>query len=212
MNKNLAQRAIRRRNDPGQIFDIHHAVCLFHAFYCTKLEVFVNSRCTTFLTRTRLLCYPWKGPFFNSVFFMKIISAEQQHLETLVALHALLYPDVLHSIRHFQWSERWWIEANLKNIYVATEKGNVLGEVCVLPSGAGFRIETLAVAPEHQGFGVGRSLVDYAKMVARAKGSKTLAVCSFAVYDKRTFYEACGFVHMRECGNQYPYHHMVMAL
>jgi len=149
---------------------------------------------------------------------MNIIHADRRNLEELVALHKLLRPNELKGIEPFIWCEKSWIEANLGHMYLAENEGAMLGAICVKPSVSGFFIETLVVGLKHQGAGVGRLLIEYAKKLIRNERTNRLAVCSFAVYGKKRFYENCGFTYVREVcyedqtGNKHPYHCFLMEL
>jgi GNAT superfamily N-acetyltransferase len=148
---------------------------------------------------------------------MRIISADTKHLKKIIELHQLLYVDELKSIQPFPWSLGSWVETNLQNIYIA-EDNDILGAVCVRCSILGFVIETLMVDFRYQGLGIGRSLVEHAKMLVYRAGGKRLGVCSFTVYGKKRFYENCGFTYVREAhyedqtGKKHPYHCLIMEL
>lgn len=126
---------------------------------------------------------------------MNIVKAEKTHLSVLFNLNQILYPDPLHHIRPFPWADRSWIEQNLKHFFVAIDDfGRIAGAVCVkIDWFDSSHLVTLAVFPEYQKMGIGRALVEFAKKHARAKKKTKMTLGSYVAYNKREFYEKCGF-------------------
>ncbi len=56
------------------------------------------------------------------------------------------------------------------HVFVAGDSGEVAGIIVLLPAPDHLLIETVAVGPEHQGQGIGRSLLSYAETYAAERG------------------------------------------
>ncbi|MCS6920873.1 MAG: GNAT family N-acetyltransferase [Elioraea sp.] len=61
-------------------------------------------------------------------------------------------------------------------LHVAVRDGVVVGLVVLIPRGGTLLLDTVAVAPEVQGTGVGRLLLDFAERVAVAQGYDTITL------------------------------------
>ena len=90
---------------------------------------------------------------------------------------------------------------SLDDVLVAERDGAVVGYVRLhqpgpLPSHAHVLVVNgLAVAPEHQGAGIGRALVEAALDEARARGARKVTLRVLAPNHRaRRLYDACGFV------------------
>jgi GNAT superfamily N-acetyltransferase len=151
---------------------------------------------------------------------LNIIKAEKRHLPILFELNQILYPISLHKISPFPWAEQAWINSNLKYFFVAVDdSGQILGAICVkIGWFESSHLVTLAVFPEFQKKGIGRALVEFAKEKARAKKKTKMSLGSYVVYDKKEFYERCGFhllcEHFTETkdGEKIPYYCMEAQL
>lgn len=87
------------------------------------------------------------------------------------------------------------------DVLVAEVEGQVVGYVTLrqgidLPSHAHvLEVQGLAVSPDAQGRGLGRSLVEAAKEEARRRGARKLSLRVLAPnHSARRLYESCGFV------------------
>ena len=90
----------------------------------------------------------------------------------------------------------------LGNVFVAERQSKVIGFGLVLlvePQIAD--LDGLFVRPEAQGAGVGRRLVEEAVRRARASGATALTVT--ANLNAKGFYEACGFLPVREVATRF---------
>jgi ribosomal protein S18 acetylase RimI-like enzyme len=81
--------------------------------------------------------------------------------------------------------------------FVAIEDENVIGTCAIVPHGPGeFELVKLAVAPEAQGRGIGRQLIDACVSHARTVGAKRLTLLSSTRLGAALrLYERAGFRH-----------------
>jgi ribosomal protein S18 acetylase RimI-like enzyme len=97
-------------------------------------------------------------------------------------------------------------------VVVAERAGTILGLAVLVVSDDGFFLDNVAVAPSHQGTGVGRALLEHAETAARAAGfdaihlythermTENLALYSrigYVEYDRRQHGDAC-LVYLRK--------------
>jgi ribosomal protein S18 acetylase RimI-like enzyme len=81
------------------------------------------------------------------------------------------------------------------NLYVLRRSDSVIGLICLLDTGDTFRISNLAVAPEHQGQGFGRLLMDYGEKVAIDKGYPEVTLfANEKMFENLVLYTKLGYV------------------
>ena len=80
---------------------------------------------------------------------------------------------------------------HFRTVYSAWDGDKLVGLICAMDDGVmNAYIHYLLVAPEYQGTGIGRTLVDMAKR----KYADYLRVSVIAYDEERHFYENCGFM------------------
>jgi len=129
---------------------------------------------------------------------MKIRLAQ---LEDAPALNLLLEAAFLDYVRGLgkDWPGPYdWLEPRLaaREVFVATDGEQILGALVLSQdAGAGrLTVDILAVAPEAQGRGVGRTLLAYAEGIARRAGHREMALHTVAKYTQLVgLYESVGF-------------------
>ncbi|MEM6670466.1 MAG: GNAT family N-acetyltransferase [Pseudomonadota bacterium] len=62
------------------------------------------------------------------------------------------------------------------SVWAAEHEGDIVGFVICYPVGDEMHLETVAVAPAHQGKGVGRALIEHAEIEARQRKLGTVAL------------------------------------
>jgi ribosomal protein S18 acetylase RimI-like enzyme len=79
--------------------------------------------------------------------------------------------------------------------WVAVEAATIVGVLVLRPAAAAVLIENVAVAPSHQGRGIGSALVRLAEMRARESGAAKLELyTNEAMTENLTFYRRLGYV------------------
>jgi ribosomal protein S18 acetylase RimI-like enzyme len=148
---------------------------------------------------------------------IKIIPAKPRHLKQIRELNKLLYLPELEEIKPFIWSEIAWIENSLEKFFVAEMEGAVVGAFS-LDAGhdsEAMELVSIAVSTEHQGKGIGKKLISFAKNFAIMCGANKLTLATFDSYKKVEFYKSQGFrekgvfyYYAQKFGNKFLYHRM----
>ncbi len=129
---------------------------------------------------------------------MEVRKAELKDFERITEIAALLYLE----IPDFVWNKKDYIEKQIKNgeYFVAEDNQNIVGIISLRERNSMLYIETLAVAKEKHGAGVGKELVEFAKSFARENDFKVLRTTSFYEYGVKDFYIKNGFELLDEPG------------
>ena len=86
-------------------------------------------------------------------------------------------------------------EIEAKRVWVAEANGNVVGVLVQYETEQGFYIDTVAVAPHHQGSGVGKALLQFAEQEALRCGYDSIYLCTNAkMTENQIFYPRIGYV------------------
>jgi len=123
-------------------------------------------------------------------------------------------------IRGFYWHERAVIAPAVRcgQFFVAIDSNDEVVGILWLRAHSrnsfAMVIESLAVAPERKGQGIGTALVEFAKRIAKGSRKVTLAVNSFWQYGVKDFYLKQGFHLLEPVGvwNGHKYHRFIMSL
>lgn len=136
---------------------------------------------------------------------MQITKANINDLEAIVALNKLFHLD----FPEFKWDTPEWVRKEIEdnNYYVARDK-SVVASLCLKMKDKEAHIETIAVQQGMQGNGLGRELIEFAKVQSKQEGKSKLSVESFCDYGLVKFYEKCGFTKSPKLGNYkgHPYY------
>lgn len=122
--------------------------------------------------------------------------AEASDAAAITALNRLFHLD----IPDFRWDTLPWVEEQirLKNYYVIRDNKGVAAAMCLHFDGETAVVEAIAVRADRQKDGLGKFLLEIAKLICIVRDVKTLAVESFCAYGVDGFYEKCGFVRAAE--------------
>jgi GNAT superfamily N-acetyltransferase len=86
-------------------------------------------------------------------------------------------------------------EIEARRVWVAEVDGNVAGVLVQYETEQGFYIDTVAVAPDHQGAGVGKALLQFAEQEALRRGYDSLYLCTNTkMTENQIFYPRIGYV------------------
>ena len=86
-------------------------------------------------------------------------------------------------------------EIAASHVWVAEEKGRVLGALVQYETSLGFYVDTVAVVPECQGTGVGRALLQFAEHEASRRGYDSLYLCTNSkMTENQAMYPRAGYV------------------
>jgi ribosomal protein S18 acetylase RimI-like enzyme len=79
-------------------------------------------------------------------------------------------------------------------VYLLEEQGETRGLIVLIEDGEGLLVENVAVAPEHQGRGLGRQLLSFAEAHARQHGLKAVHLYTNALMTENIeLYRGLGF-------------------
>jgi ribosomal protein S18 acetylase RimI-like enzyme len=79
-------------------------------------------------------------------------------------------------------------------VSVAEEAGEIVGLIVLVQEPDHLLVENVAVAPEHQGRGIGRTLLGFAEQVAREAGTPTLRLYTHALMtENQALYSRLGY-------------------
>jgi GNAT superfamily N-acetyltransferase len=85
-------------------------------------------------------------------------------------------------------------EIEARHVWVAETKRKVVEVLVQYETGEGFYIDTVAVAPLHQGSGVGRALLQFAEQEALRRGYGSIYLCTNArMTENQIFYPRIGY-------------------
>ncbi|HEX7835208.1 MAG TPA: GNAT family N-acetyltransferase [Pseudolysinimonas sp.] len=94
--------------------------------------------------------------------------------------------------------------------WVAEEDGSLVGMLILVAESDHLLLENVAVAPDHQGRGIGRELLSFAETQARTSGFTTIRLYTNALmYENQRLYERLGYVQTerrREAGHDRIYY------
>jgi GNAT superfamily N-acetyltransferase len=80
-------------------------------------------------------------------------------------------------------------------VYVACQRGDVVGVLVLLATGEGFCIETIAVRPNTQGIGIGSRLLAYAETIAKQSGYSSIYLSTHRLmHESQRVYAHMGYV------------------
>jgi GNAT superfamily N-acetyltransferase len=92
------------------------------------------------------------------------------------------------------WLDPVWTASEIrKGSFYLAHGAAPQAAMCLVPGDDAYSIETLAVADDARGGGVGRKLVEFATKKAIEGGKPALYVGSYKAFGVRGFYESCGF-------------------
>ncbi|GAB3676659.1 GNAT family N-acetyltransferase [Salinisphaera aquimarina] len=81
------------------------------------------------------------------------------------------------------------------DVYVAVRDAAILGMVVLSARDAGFMLNNLAVAPDWQGHGIGRALIDFAENQARVHGhDRILLYTNEKMTENLALYRRLGYI------------------
>jgi GNAT superfamily N-acetyltransferase len=122
---------------------------------------------------------------------MNIIKASNANVKDIVKLNGQIHVDT----PLFQGSSPLWVEEQVKhgNYFMIKDHNTVCGAVCLLEKEGQFHLETIAVEKGHQGQGLGKQFIEFAKAKAKENGFSSLFVDTYCEYNVDRFYEGCGF-------------------
>lgn len=123
---------------------------------------------------------------------MEIILAKLDDLESITSLNSQFHLE----IDNFKWDTPKWISQEIKqgHYVLLKEKNDTLGAMCLEPKEDIMYIQTIAVQQKLHKKGLGRNLINYAKIHAKKERSKKIVVESFLDYNLEGFYTKCGFL------------------
>lgn len=82
-----------------------------------------------------------------------------------------------------------------KEVFVAVEKGEIVGLISLVREDTAILIYSVAVAPEAQGRGIGRKLISFAEAEARRLGLPVLRLyTNVRMTENRAIYRHLGFI------------------
>ena len=82
-----------------------------------------------------------------------------------------------------------------RQVYVAEVRGALAGVLVVAPAEKDFLLENVAVAPQYQGIGVGRALLELAESLARAQGHDAIRLYTHErMTENQSLYAKIGYV------------------
>ncbi len=122
---------------------------------------------------------------------MNIIKANDANVKDIVKLNSQIHVDT----PLFQGSSSLWVEEQVKhgNYFMIKDHHTLCGAVCLLEKEGQFHLETIAIEKEHQGQGLGKQVIEFAKAKAKENGFSSLFVDTYCEYNVDRFYEGCGF-------------------
>ncbi len=122
---------------------------------------------------------------------MTPVKATEQDLSGIMEVNKGLHLD----IPNFKWDQKDWIEDQVKkgNFYVVKDNDKVCGAMCVTPQENAMLIESMAVHQEHQSQGIGKTMLDFARQLARQQKCQKLMVISFSAHGLELYYKSMGF-------------------
>lgn len=122
---------------------------------------------------------------------MNIIKANDANVKDIVKLNSQIHVDT----PLFQGSSPLWVEEQVKhgNYFMIKDHNTVCGAVCLLEKEGQFHLETIAIEKEHQGQGLGKQFIEFARAKAKENGFSSLYVDTYCEYNVDRFYEGCGF-------------------
>ncbi len=122
---------------------------------------------------------------------MNIIKASDANVKDIVKLNSQIHVDT----PLFQGSSPLWVEEQVKhgNYFMIKDHHTLCGAVCLLEKEGQFHLETIAIEKEHQGQGLGKQVIEFAKAKAKENGFSSLFVDTYCEYNVDRFYEGCGF-------------------
>ncbi len=122
---------------------------------------------------------------------MNIIKASDANVKDIVKLNSQIHVDT----PLFQGSSSLWVEEQVKhgNYFMIKDHHTLCGAVCLLEKEGQFHLETIAIEKEHQGQGLGKQVIEFAKAKAKENGFSSLFVDTYCEYNVDRFYEGCGF-------------------
>ena len=122
---------------------------------------------------------------------MNIVKANDANVKDIVKLNSQIHVDT----PLFQGSSSLWVEEQVKhgNYFMVKDHDTVCGAVCLLEKEGQFHLETIAIEKDHQGKGLGKQFIEFAKTKAKENGFSSLFVDTYCEYNVDRFYEGCGF-------------------
>ncbi len=122
---------------------------------------------------------------------MNIIKASDANVKDIVKLNSQIHVDT----PLFQGSSSLWVKEQVKhgNYFMIKDHHTLCGAVCLLEKEGQFHLETIAIEKEHQGQGLGKQVIEFAKAKAKENGFSSLFVDTYCEYNVDRFYEGCGF-------------------
>ena len=98
-------------------------------------------------------------------------------------------------IPNFKWDQENWIADQISqgNFYVVKDGDKVCAAMCVTSQPNGLLIESMAVHQEHQSQGMGKTMLDFARQLARQQKCQRLMVISFSAHGLELYYKSMGF-------------------
>jgi len=86
-------------------------------------------------------------------------------------------------------------EIEARHVWVAETKRTTVGVLVQYETEDGFYVDTVAVAPPHQGSGVGRALLQFAEQEALRRGFDSIYLCTNArMTENQIFYPKMGYI------------------